>query len=66
MEAIGTDGKRVPHGGDAFAVQVTGPKGENVPANIKDNGDGTYHVEYTPLNGGPTWYGAKRCDVVCP
>jgi len=58
IEAVGTDGKRMPKGGDPFTVKVTGPKGENVPANITDNGDGTYRVDYAPENAGPT-----RIDV---
>ena len=41
-------------GGDPFEVEITGPKGEKLKAPVKDNGDGTYRVDYTPLNGGPT------------
>lgn len=39
-------------GGDPFEVRVNGPDGP-VDATIKDNGDGTYHVEYKPETAGP-------------
>jgi len=57
VEARGTDGNRMPKGGDPFEVKVTGPKG-NVPAKITDNGDGTYNVDYAPNDAGP-----HRIDV---
>jgi len=41
-------------GGDRFAVRITGPEGENVPASLQDNNDGTYRVDYAPQNAGPT------------
>jgi len=39
-------------GGDPFQVEVVGPNGA-VPVDIKDNNDGTYHVEYKPDDAGP-------------
>ena len=35
-------------------MEITGPKGDKVVAPVKDNGDGTYRVDYTPERGGPT------------
>lgn len=37
--------------GQPFEVTVTGPTGK-VPSPVKDNGDGSYHVEYTPIDSG--------------
>ncbi len=37
--------------GQPFEAEVQGPTGK-VPAPVKDNGDGTYHVEYTPIDAG--------------
>eukprot|EP01119_Soliformovum_irregulare_P015542 TRINITY_DN437_c0_g1_i1.p1 TRINITY_DN437_c0_g1~~TRINITY_DN437_c0_g1_i1.p1 ORF type:complete len:1056 (-),score=389.88 TRINITY_DN437_c0_g1_i1:223-3369(-) len=39
-------------GGAPFKVTVTGPTNANVPANITDNGDGTYSGSYTPTTPG--------------
>ncbi|XP_069025647.1 filamin-B isoform X3 [Embiotoca jacksoni] len=36
-----------------LAVAVTGPKGVAEPAEVKDNGDGTHTVSYTPTAEGP-------------
>jgi uncharacterized protein (DUF2141 family) len=44
IHAIDADGNAVPHGGDPFVVGISGPSSS--PANIKDNGDGTYSVDY--------------------
>jgi hypothetical protein len=41
----------MPKGGDPFEVQVMGPTGP-VPATVRDNGDGTYHVDYEPTDAG--------------
>eukprot|EP01126_Amoeba_proteus_P016101 TRINITY_DN1738_c0_g1_i5.p1 TRINITY_DN1738_c0_g1~~TRINITY_DN1738_c0_g1_i5.p1 ORF type:complete len:607 (+),score=135.06 TRINITY_DN1738_c0_g1_i5:1268-3088(+) len=47
------DGKPIPEGGDDFHVSVIDPDGEEVPAVVQDNGDGTYDVEYKPEKPGP-------------
>lgn len=39
-------------GGDPFEVKVNGPSGP-VPAQLTDNGDGTYRVDYQPDVAGP-------------
>jgi hypothetical protein len=39
-------------------VKITGPQGEDVPAKLTDNNDGTYRVDYQAINAGPT-----RIDV---
>jgi len=44
-------------GGDPFEVKIKGPKGD-VPAEVIDNGDGTYTVNFAPQDAGPT-----RIDV---
>lgn len=38
-------------GGDPFDVKIQGPNGP-VPANVKDNNDGTYTVDYKPNDSG--------------
>eukprot|EP01105_Mastigella_eilhardi_P011380 TRINITY_DN2627_c0_g3_i1.p1 TRINITY_DN2627_c0_g3~~TRINITY_DN2627_c0_g3_i1.p1 ORF type:complete len:601 (-),score=182.74 TRINITY_DN2627_c0_g3_i1:84-1862(-) len=47
-------GKKLHQGGDPFEVAVKGPDGKPIPtpASIKDNGDGTYAVEYNPIEPG--------------
>ncbi|KAN0030275.1 hypothetical protein ACTA71_010037 [Dictyostelium dimigraforme] len=45
------DGETVSQGGDDFTVKVQSPEGP-VDAHIKDNGDGSYDVEYKPTKGG--------------
>jgi len=44
-------GNNITTGGDPFTVQIEGPKGD-VPAKLKDNGDGTYRVDYSPEDAG--------------
>jgi filamin len=51
IQAVGTDGTPVKHGGDPFDVKVTGPRGA-VPVQLKDNGDGTYTADFAPDNAG--------------
>jgi len=51
IEARDKQGRKMKEGGDPFDVQVMGPSGP-VPATVKDNGDGTYHVEYEPNDAG--------------
>jgi len=57
IESVGTDGQPMRKGGDPYVVKIAGPKGD-VPANITDNGDGTYRVDYFAQEAGPT-----RIDV---
>jgi len=51
IEARDKQGRKMPTGGDPFEVQVMGPTGP-VPATVRDNGDGTYHVDYEPTDAG--------------
>lgn len=46
------DGKPVRVGGDEFKAQITGPDGQPVACDIKDNGDGTYAGKYRPTKPG--------------
>jgi len=41
-------GNPINEGGDPFEVSVIDPEGRPVPAEINDNGDGTYSVVYHP------------------
>lgn len=52
IESRDRDGQKVPRGGDDYNVKITGPNGEDVPAQIHDNRDGTYKVEYAPQDAG--------------
>lgn len=53
IEAINAHGRRVPQGGAPFNVSITaGGNGDEVPREFTDNGDGTYHVRYTPAATG--------------
>lgn len=53
-------------GGDPFKVEIQGPKGNNLPVDIKDNGDGTYTVNYQPQDAGMSYIGVcVWCVVVC-
>jgi filamin len=51
IEAKDKYGNRMEKGGDPFEVKITGPNGE-VPAQVTDNGDGTYTVNYEPTDAG--------------
>jgi len=42
---VDPDGNRVNAGGDPFEVTITGP--ETITPTVRDNGDGTYDVEYS-------------------
>jgi filamin len=53
IEARDTEGNPMKKGGDPFQVKVTGPKGD-VPAEVVDNNDGTYTVNFAPQDAGPT------------
>jgi filamin len=52
IEARDNKGNKLPKGGDPFEVTVAGPNG-NVPAEVHDNGDGTYNVKYAANEPGP-------------
>lgn len=51
IQAKDGKGNNMKNGGDPFEVKIKGPKGD-VPANMKDNGDGTYTVGYKPEDAG--------------
>lgn len=45
-------GNPLKEGGEDVGVTITGPDGKEIPANLTDKGDGTYHVEYQPSGPG--------------
>jgi len=45
------NGNNLNKGGDPWDVKIQGPNGP-VPASVKDNGDGTYTVDYQPTDSG--------------
>jgi len=47
------DGNPIKEGGDNFLVKIVDPDGNEVPCDIKDNGDGTYDCNYQPERDGP-------------
>jgi len=51
IEARDTNGNPMGKGGDPFEVKIAGPKGD-VPAQVVDNGDGTYTVNFAPEDAG--------------
>jgi filamin len=51
IEARDTNGNPMGKGGDPFEVKIAGPRG-NVPAEVVDNGDGTYTVNFAPDDAG--------------
>jgi len=51
IEAINQYERRVNYGNDAFEVLIQGPK-HTVPNKMTDNNNGTYRVEYTPIDIG--------------
>jgi filamin len=51
IEARDRKGNPVPRGGDPFEVKIQGPRGA-VPAEVVDNGNGTYTVNYAPEDAG--------------
>ena len=51
IEAINAKGNRCPCGGHPFNVKIKSPQGP-IDHTMTDNEDGTYRVEYTPLNEG--------------
>jgi len=48
IQACNPEGENMPKGGDDFRVTIKGPDGADVPAEVKDNDDGTYDVKYEP------------------
>eukprot|EP01097_Dermamoeba_algensis_P001463 TRINITY_DN1548_c0_g2_i1.p1 TRINITY_DN1548_c0_g2~~TRINITY_DN1548_c0_g2_i1.p1 ORF type:complete len:277 (-),score=77.50 TRINITY_DN1548_c0_g2_i1:212-1042(-) len=53
IQARDRDGNNIPHGGDPFEVKIKSDQpGVVVPLKLVDNGDGTYDVEYSPVNSG--------------
>jgi len=53
IQAADRNGDKMDKGGDPFDVSIKDAKGNAVPADIKDNGDGTYDVAYKPNGPGP-------------
>jgi len=53
VQARDRDGNPIKEGGDPFKCVVKDPKGNPVPAEVVDNGDGTYGVTYHPDIPGP-------------
>ncbi|XP_030633099.1 filamin B a isoform X3 [Chanos chanos] len=49
-----------------LSVAVTGPKGIAEPVEVKDNGDGTHTVAYTPSVEGPYSVAVKYADEEIP
>lgn len=52
IHAVDKEGSPRTDGGDHFDVAIQGPQG-NVPAQVTDNGDGTYGVVFDPSEPGP-------------
>jgi len=50
IHAVDADGKPLNKGGDPFKVKVSGPETHN--PQVKDNGDGTYSVDYVVATPG--------------
>ena len=53
IETKNMNGERIPTAGDCLKGFVEDPKGEEIPIEITDNGDGTYKAKYQPINEGP-------------
>jgi len=53
VQARDRDGNPIKEGGDPFKCEVKDPSGKPVPAEVVDNGDGTYGVTYHPDIPGP-------------
>jgi len=58
IHGVDKNGKPRKNGGDPFVVKINGPKA--ITPNVKDNGDGTYAVTYTPDKKAP---GNYKVDV---
>jgi len=58
IEARNCYGERINVGGETgWQVTVKAPKNKVLPAPVMDNNDGTYSVEYLPLDAGTYWIG---------
>jgi filamin len=57
IEARNCYGDRLQQGGDVFVVTVKAPKNKQLNATIGDNNDGTYSVQYDPVDAGVHWIG---------
>jgi len=53
IHAMDHEGKPRVDGGDPFVVKIGGPQEPNIPADVVDNGDGTYSVTYAAKKTGP-------------
>jgi len=53
IQARDRNGDPLSDGGEPFKVTVTDPNGQDVPVEMRDNGDGTYHCIYNPDIPGP-------------
>lgn len=52
IQAADRDGEKMAKGEDPFEVSITDADGKEVPAQLTDNGDGTYRVDYKPNGPG--------------
>jgi filamin len=52
IHAVDYDGNHRTDGGDPFVVKIKSPN-ENIKADVRDNGDGTYSVNYAAQKTGP-------------
>lgn len=53
VQARDRNGNPIKYGGEPFIVTVHDPDGQPLPADLKDNGDGTYGVVFNPDVDGP-------------
>lgn len=51
--SVNKNGDRIPVGGHDFAGLLKDANGREIPAEVKDNGDGTYDLSYVPVVAGP-------------
>jgi len=66
IQACNPAGEKMPEGGDTFRVGIKGPDGADVPAEVTDNGDGTYGVKYEPKTPGDYEIAAELVNPVDP
>lgn len=48
IQAVAPNGEKLKTGGSPFKADVTDASGDEVPCEVKDNGDGTYACKYQP------------------
>jgi filamin len=53
VQARDRNGNPINYGGEPFKATAKDPSGQDVPVDIKDNGDGTYDVVFNPDIDGP-------------